>query len=105
PGMYVRVRLEQAVNRDTYLVPRDALLRNADGAHLLVAGDDGELRSVAVAAHRLLGPNWVITEGLEGGERVVVENAAQLAPGQKIKPVERAAPSAPAATAGNNEKR
>ncbi|MCV6901857.1 MAG: multidrug efflux RND transporter periplasmic adaptor subunit AxyX [Achromobacter xylosoxidans] len=105
PGMYVRVRLEQAVNRDTYLVPRDALLRNADGAHLLVAGDDGELRSVAVAAHRLLGPNWVITEGLEGGERVVVENAAQLAPGQKIKPVERAAPSAPVATAGNNEKR
>ena len=105
PGMYVRVRLEQAVNRDTYLVPRDALLRNADGAHLLVAGDDGELRSVAVAAHRLLGPNWVITEGLEGGERVVVENAAHLAPGQKIKPVERAAPSAPVATAGNNEKR
>ncbi|MBK1978465.1 multidrug efflux RND transporter periplasmic adaptor subunit AxyX [Achromobacter xylosoxidans] len=105
PGMYVRVRLEQAVNRDTYLVPRDALLRNADGAHLLVAGDDGELRSVAVAAHRLLGSNWVITEGLEGGERVVVENAAQLAPGQKIKPVERAAPSAPVATAGNNEKR
>ncbi|MFY3000165.1 multidrug efflux RND transporter periplasmic adaptor subunit AxyX [Achromobacter xylosoxidans] len=105
PGMYVRVRLEQAVNRDTYLVPRDALLRNADGAHLLVAGDDGELRSVAVTAHRLLGPNWVITEGLEGGERVVVENAAQLAPGQKIKPVERAAPSAPMATAGNNEKR
>ncbi|WP_241049461.1 multidrug efflux RND transporter periplasmic adaptor subunit AxyX [Achromobacter xylosoxidans] len=105
PGMYVRVRLEQAVNRDTYLVPRDALLRNADGAHLLVAGDDGELRSVPVAAHRLLGPNWVITEGLEGGERVVVENAAQLAPGQKIKPVERAAPSAPVATAGNNEKR
>ncbi|MFY2061306.1 multidrug efflux RND transporter periplasmic adaptor subunit AxyX [Achromobacter xylosoxidans] len=105
PGMYVRVRLEQAVNRDTYLVPRDALLRNADGAHLLVAGDDGELRSVAVAAHRLLGPNWVITEGLEGGERVVVENAAQLAPGQKIKPVERAAPSAPVTTAGNNEKR
>ena len=105
PGMYVRVRLEQAVNRDTFLVPRNALLRNADGAHLLVAGDDGELRSVAVAAHRLLGPNWVVTEGLTGGERVVVENAAQLAPGQKIKPVERAAPSAPVATAGNNEKR
>lgn len=105
PGMYVRVRLEQAVNRDTFLVPRNALLRNTDGAHLLVAGDDGELRSVPVAAHRLLGPNWVVTEGLKGGERVVVENAAQLAPGQKIKPVERAAPSAPAATAGNNEKR
>ncbi|CAB3625983.1 Multidrug efflux pump subunit AcrA [Achromobacter pulmonis] len=105
PGMYVRVRLEQAVNRDTYLVPRDALLRNAGGAHLLVAGDDGELRSVPVTAQRLLGPNWVVTEGLQGGERVVVENAAQLAPGQKIKPVERAAPSAPAATGEKQAKR
>ena len=90
----MRVRLEQAVNRDTFLVPRNALLRNADGAHVLVAGDDGELRSAPVVAYRLLGPNWVVTEGLAGGERVVVENAAQLAPGQKIKPVERAAPSA-----------
>lgn len=96
PGMYVRVRLEQAINRDTYLVPRDALLRNAEGAHLLAAGEDGELRKVAVEAHRLLGPNWIVTQGLEGGERIVVENAAQLAAGQKIKAVERPAPGAPA---------
>ena len=27
PGMYVRVRLEQAINRDAYLVPRDAAAR------------------------------------------------------------------------------
>jgi multidrug efflux system membrane fusion protein len=104
PGMYVRVRLEQAVNRDTYLVPRNALLRGANGAHLLVAGDDGALRSIAVTAHRLLGPNWVITQGLSGGERVVIENVTQLAPGQTIKPVERAAPTAPAPAAGNQNK-
>ena len=48
PGMYVRVRLEQAINRDAYLVPRDALLRDASGAHVLVAGKDGELQAVAV---------------------------------------------------------
>ena len=94
PGMYVRVQLEQAINRDSYLVPRDALLRNAEGAHVLAAGDDGELRKVAVVAHRLQGPNWIVTQGLEGGERIVVENAAQLAAGQKIKAVERPAPRA-----------
>ncbi|KGD95933.1 multidrug transporter [Achromobacter sp. RTa] len=96
PGMYVRVRLEQAINRDTYLVPRDALLRSAEGAHLLAAGEDGELRKIAVVAHRLQGPNWIVTHGLEGGERIVVENAAQLAAGQKIKAVERPAPDAQA---------
>ena len=58
PGMYVRVRLEQAINRDAYLVPRDALLRDASGAHVLVAGKDGELQAVAVTARNIQGPNW-----------------------------------------------
>lgn len=104
PGMYVRVRLEQAINRDAYLVPRDALLRDASGAHVLVAGKDGELQAVAVTARNIQGPNWVVTDGLKGGERVVVENVSQLAPGQKIKPVERAAPKAQAPAEGNSNK-
>ncbi|HEY9273889.1 MexX/AxyX family multidrug efflux RND transporter periplasmic adaptor subunit [Achromobacter sp.] len=103
PGMYVRVRLEQAINRDTYLVPRNALLRNTEGAHVLAAGPDGELKKIAVTAQRLQGPYWIVTQGLAGGERIVVENAAQLAAGQKIKPVERATPSAQAPAAGNPE--
>jgi multidrug efflux system membrane fusion protein len=103
PGMYVRVRLEQAINRDTYLVPRNALLRNAEGAHVLAAGADGELKKIAVTAERLQGPNWIVTQGLAGGERIVVENAAHMAAGQKIKPVERAAPGAQPPAAGNPE--
>ena len=103
PGMYVRVRLEQAINRDAYLVPRDAL-RDAAGAHVLVAGKDGELQAVAVTARNIQGPNWVVTDGLKGGERVVVENVSQLAPGQKIKPVERATPKAQAPAEGNSNK-
>ncbi|MDQ6217117.1 efflux transporter periplasmic adaptor subunit, partial [Achromobacter insolitus] len=87
----------------TYLVPRNALLRNADGAHVLAAGHDGELKKIAVTAERLQGPNWVVTQGLTGGERIVVENAAHLAAGQKIKPVERAAPSAQPLAHGNPE--
>ena len=54
-----------------------------------MAGDDGELRSVPVAAHRLLGPNWVVTEGLKGGERVVVEGIAGLRDGAKVEVVEQ----------------
>jgi multidrug efflux system membrane fusion protein len=91
PGTYVQVRLELAVNRAAYLVPRDALLRTAQGARLMVADADGTVTEVPVVAERLSGANWVVTEGLRGGERIVVENAAQLRPGQKIEPVERAA--------------
>ena len=103
PGMYVRVRLEQAINRDAYLVPRDAAARRRRRA-CAVAGKDGELQAVAVTARNIQGPNWVVTDGLKGGERVVVENVSQLAPGQKIKPVERAAPKAQAPAEGNSNK-
>ena len=103
PGMYVRVRLEQAINRDAYLVPRDAAARRLRRA-CAVAGKDGELQAVAVTARNIQGPNWVVTDGLKGGERVVVENVSQLAPGQKIKPVERAAPKAQAPAEGNSNK-
>ena len=71
---------------------------------MLVAGKDGELQAVAVTARNIQGPNWVVTDGLKGGERVVVENVSQLAPGQKIKPVERATPKAQAPAEGNSNK-
>ncbi|KAG1244851.1 hypothetical protein G6F65_021577 [Rhizopus arrhizus] len=100
PGMYVRVKLEQAINREAYLVPRDALLRTAEGAHLLAADEPGELHRIPVAAHRLQGPNWIVTQGLAGGERIVVENAAQLTAGQKIKPIEKPAPGVQTAPEG-----
>ena len=70
---------------------------------MLVAGKDGELQAVAVTA-RNIQAELVVTDGLKGGERVVVENVSQLAPGQKIKPVERAAPKAQAPAEGNSNK-
>ena len=103
PGMYVRVRLEQAINRDAYLVPRDALLRDAAGAHVLVAGKDGELQAVAVTARNIqaeLGRHrWP-----EGRRARRGRERPQLAPGQKIKPVERATPKAQAPAEGNSNK-
>ena len=95
-----------AWNRPSTATPtwcRATLLRDASGAHA-VAGKDGELQAVAVTARNIQGPNWVVTDGLKGGERVVVENVSQLAPGQKIKPVERAAPKAQAPAEGNSNK-
>ena len=96
-----------AWNRPSTATPtwcRATLLRDAAGAHVLVAGKDGELQAVAVTARNIQGPNWVVTDGLKGGERVVVENVSQLAPGQKIKPVERATPKAQAPAEGNSNK-
>ncbi|AJY13065.1 MexX/AxyX family multidrug efflux RND transporter periplasmic adaptor subunit [Burkholderia dolosa] len=101
PGAYVRIALDAAVDRRAILVPRDALLRTADRTSVRIVDANGKVKDVEVVADDMSGRDWRITRGLAGGERVIVDNAAQFAPGTAVKPVEQAPPSnaAPAAAA------
>ncbi|RQR38752.1 efflux RND transporter periplasmic adaptor subunit [Burkholderia sp. Bp9143] len=93
PGAYVRIALDAAVDQRAILVPRDALLRTADRTSVRVVGANGKVKDVEVVADRMSGRDWRITRGLAGGERVIVDNAAQFAPDTAVKPVEQASPT------------
>jgi multidrug efflux system membrane fusion protein len=95
PGGYVRITFDHAIERNAILVPRDAVLRSADRASVKVVGSDGKIKDVAVETARFKGHEWLITRGLKGGERVVVDNATQFEAGTAVKAVERGA-AAPA---------
>ncbi|MCR4468026.1 MexX/AxyX family multidrug efflux RND transporter periplasmic adaptor subunit [Burkholderia sp. SCN-KJ] len=99
PGAYVRIALDAAVDQRAILVPRDALLRTADRTSVRVVGANGKVKDVEVAADRMSGRDWRITRGLAGGERVIVDNAAQFAPDTAVKPVEQASPTKAASPA------
>ncbi|WP_321810033.1 MULTISPECIES: MexX/AxyX family multidrug efflux RND transporter periplasmic adaptor subunit [unclassified Burkholderia] len=93
PGAYVRIALDAAVDQRAILVPRDALLRTADRTSVRVVGANGKVKDVEVVADRMSGRDWRIMRGLAGGERVIVDNAAQFAPDTAVKPVEQASPT------------
>ncbi|WP_175655769.1 MexX/AxyX family multidrug efflux RND transporter periplasmic adaptor subunit [Burkholderia ambifaria] len=93
PGAYVRIALDAAVDQRAILVPRDALLRTAERTSVRVVGTNGKVKDVEVVADRMSGRDWRITRGLSGGERVIVDNAAQFAPDTAVKPVEQASPT------------
>ncbi|WP_174907900.1 MexX/AxyX family multidrug efflux RND transporter periplasmic adaptor subunit [Burkholderia diffusa] len=99
PGAYVRIALDAAVDQRAILVPRDALLRTADRTSVRVVGANGKVKDVEVVADRMSGRDWRITRGLVGGERVIVDNAAQFAPDTAVKPVEQATPTKAASQA------
>ncbi|TWG79876.1 membrane fusion protein (multidrug efflux system) [Cupriavidus gilardii J11] len=102
-GTYVRVRVEQGVDQNAMTVPQRALIRNAQGASVLVVGADGNVAAVPVKTARAVGDRWVISEGLKGGEKVIVEGLQKVKPGAPAKavPFQAAAPaSAPAAAPG-----
>ncbi|MCA8092221.1 MexX/AxyX family multidrug efflux RND transporter periplasmic adaptor subunit [Burkholderia anthina] len=99
PGAYVRIALDAAVDQCAILVPRDALLRTTDRTSVRVVDAGGSVKDVEVVADQMSGRDWRITRGLAGGERVIVDNAAQFAPGTPVKPVEKASPTQAASQA------
>ena len=70
---------------------------------VLVVGDDGKVAAVPVKAPQAIGDRWVVTEGLKGGEKVIVEGLQKVRPGAPAKAVPFQNPqtaAAPASGAG-----
>lgn len=102
PGMYVRARLEQAVNTQAITVPQQAVQRSAQGATVFVVGSDGKAVVRAVKTDGVQGNSWLISDGLQAGERVVVEGFQKIKPGVVVKTVQwTGATSSPAKPQSN----
>lgn len=114
PGLYVRVRLEQAQVANAITLPQQAVTRTQQGDKITVVGADGKLspRMVKVGAAR--NNQWIVLEGLKAGEQVMVDGFQKLqmmppgtpvkavpwqAPGSAVAPAPAASAAAPAASA------
>jgi membrane fusion protein (multidrug efflux system) len=91
PGQYVRVRLAQAELPSGILVPQQAVTRGGQaGDTVMVVGADNKpaQRTVKIASQE--GSNWVVTDGLKEGEKVMVDGFQKLQmlpPGTPVQPV------------------
>lgn len=71
PGLYVRVLLPQGAIDGAFVVPQQAVTRGAKDTVLIVNEQGGmEPRVVTVAGQQ--GGNWILTGGLQEGDRVIV---------------------------------
>lgn len=97
PGMYVRVKLEQAVDNNAITVPQRVLQRGPQGAFVMVV-KEGKVAVQPVQTSVAQGDVWQITSGLTGGEQVIVEGLQKIQPGIPVTTVPfGAAPAQPAA--------
>ncbi|HNS58797.1 MAG TPA: MexX/AxyX family multidrug efflux RND transporter periplasmic adaptor subunit, partial [Nitrosomonas europaea] len=85
PGAYVQVRLEQAIINHAVPVPRDALVRAAGVSSVMIVDTEDTVQRVEVEANTLEGNHWVVTSGLQGGEKVIISNPAMMIPGTRVK--------------------
>ncbi|MDO5692718.1 MAG: efflux RND transporter periplasmic adaptor subunit [Pseudomonadota bacterium] len=98
PGMYVRVRLQQAEVDNAILLPQQAVTRGGpQGDTVMVVGNDGSLAPRPVKVGEAQGNQWLILDGLKPGEQVMVDGFMKLMPGVKtVKPVPYKPNQAPA---------
>jgi membrane fusion protein (multidrug efflux system) len=85
PGLYVRIRIEQAVREEAITVPQRAILRAQDGkAQVYVVANDGTVETRDVSLGQASGADWVVELGLHIGEQIIVDGVQKAQPGGKV---------------------
>lgn len=104
PGMFVRARVDEGVRPDAILVPQEGVIRTAKGGavvNVVNAKNEIEVRPVTVG--QSYGNKWLITSGVNNGERVVVEGFQKIKAGAAVKATEADLNAQPAAAPKNTE--
>jgi membrane fusion protein (multidrug efflux system) len=89
PGMYVRAQLATGRKEQAILLPQQAVQRDPAGqpsVQVISKGNKVEKRPIEVG--QAVGNQWLVTQGLQPGERVMVDGFQAARPGQEVKPVE-----------------
>jgi membrane fusion protein, multidrug efflux system len=100
PGMYVRVLVQQGVEKDAITVPQQAVQRNNAGqsqVYVVAADKKVEFRNVTLG--RTVGTRWQVASGLKPGEKVIVEGFQKIGPGAPVEPTDWDPNAKPAAEA------
>ena len=87
PGMFVRARIERGFDERAMLVPQTGVTHDRTGrATVLLVGPDNKVIQKVVTATRTLGSDWVVEDGLNDGDRVIVSGIQRATPGSVVTP-------------------
>ncbi len=88
PGMFVRAVLNEGVQEGAILVPQQCVSRTPKGMPFsMVVDDDGAVAMKMLTIDRALGDRWLVSSGLDAGDRVIVEGLQRVRPGTPVKVV------------------
>ncbi|WP_375248669.1 efflux RND transporter periplasmic adaptor subunit [Sphingomonas sp.] len=85
PGMFVRALFAQSIQRNAFLVPQQAVTRDPQGnATLFLVGPNNKAVQRSITAERTQGAYWVVTKGLNDGDKVITQGLRDLKPDAAI---------------------
>jgi len=87
PGTFVRIRVPQAEQEKALKLPQRAVQASPQGQFVMIVDADGKAAPRPVKTGAMAGTDWIIEEGLKGGEQVIVNGLQKARPGMPVKPV------------------
>lgn len=103
PGTFVRIRFPEAEMEQAIRVPQRAVQMSAQGQSVMLVDAEGKAAPRPVKVGAMAGTDWIVVDGLKGGEQVIVNGLQKARPGTPVKAVPAGAapastPAAPAAS-------
>lgn len=87
PGMFVRIRFPEALAENVIRIPQRAVQASPQGQFVMVVGAESKATPMPVKTGDMAGEDFIIAEGLKGGEQVIVNGLQKARPGTPVKPV------------------
>ena len=88
PGMYVRAVVQEGVVERAILVPQQGVSRDPKGNPVaLIVDGSGKVEQRMITVARAMGDRWLVSEGLNPGDRLIVEGRQRIRPGASVKAV------------------
>ncbi|APG92491.1 RND family efflux transporter MFP subunit [Sinorhizobium americanum] len=84
PGQFVTVIVEPAEREERPVVPVGSVEQDREGRFVLVVDDESRATVRRIRASVQVGQNWVVEEGLKGGETLIVEGLQRVSPGAVV---------------------
>jgi RND family efflux transporter MFP subunit len=86
PGGYGKVRAVIRMQQNAVVVPQRAVTELQGGYQVAVVGLDNKVSIKTVTVGDRVGSDWVISDGLKPGDRVIAEGIQKVRPGAQVNP-------------------
>lgn len=94
PGINVLMRLSSEKMEDVLVVPQAAVQEDQSGKFVLLVDPDNKVEMRQVKLGRQHGGDWMVTDGLQPGERVIIEGVQKVRAGMEVMPKQAVSPFA-----------
>ena len=89
PGLFVTLIIEGKNKKNMSLVPQAAVQSNQQGKFVLLLDEDNKVKQRHIVLGRRINAMWAVEDGLEEGDRVIVEGLQKVRSGVEVNPIQK----------------